>query len=61
MQKKNIRVIASQDNKGNRVLMVVQGDLTNALVSNSGEVTDGKTLKRLKKIMNEYTFLDVRE
>ena len=41
--------------------MVVQGDLTNALVSNSGEVTDGKTLKRLKKIMNEYTFLDVRE
>lgn len=60
---KPIRAIASQDKRGNQLLIVFKGSLTPELVANSGYVNDPEQspiVDQLKKIMNNCVFNDVR-
>lgn len=59
---KPIRAIASQDKRGNQLLIVFKGGLTHELVANSGYVNDPEQsplIDQLKQILNNCKFQEI--
>lgn len=64
MTNKNYRFFASQDNKGNKMLVIIKGQPNDDLLTNAVKITDpnfAPVAEGLKNIMNHSSFKDTNK
>lgn len=63
MNSKNYRVITSEDNGGNKIVVIVKGELTTELITNSKAIELDRfpdTGDTLKSIVDAATIVDIK-